>query len=127
VSDITADFQRLAEPRSAEECVKDAIGRAADATNRFLDGAAKLKYWRAFDIWYGKARHVRDFEKQAIVAALIEKKRLETRNEFHELKTRLAILESRLLQVDSDFYRETADQIGQQVRGAGGLDRAGNR
>jgi hypothetical protein len=119
VSDTTADLRALADPRSVEETIKDAIARAAER--------AGLAYWRAFDIWYGKARYVRDFEKEAIVKALIEKKRLETRNELHELKTRLAVLERRLLQVDSDFHCENADQIRQQVRGAGGLDRAGNR
>lgn len=116
MSEAAVAIKKLSEPREAGEPVKVAIERAARL--------AKLSYWRAYDIWYGKARYVRDFEKQAIVSALIEKKRLETRNEFHELKTRLAILERRLLQVDEDFHRENADQIRQQVRGAGGLDRA---
>lgn len=111
MSDPTADLKALAEPRSVEENIKDAITRAA--------GAAKLSYWRAFDIWYGKARYVRDFEKEAIVSALIEKKRLETRNEVHDLRRRLEILESRLARVDADFHREEIGALRQQVCGLG--------
>lgn len=111
MSDVTADLKALADPRSADEAIKDAIARAAHA--------AKLKYWRAFDIWYGKARYIRDFEKEAIVSALIEKKRLETRNEVHDLRRRLEILESRLARVDEDFHREEIGALRQQVRGLG--------
>ncbi len=119
MNDLAIDLRALAAPISRDEKIMVAIERAARH--------AGMPIWRTFNIWYGKATLIRPEERAAIAAALAEKLRLETRNEFHELKTRLAILESRLLQVDSDFHRETADQIRQQVRGAGGLDRAGNR
>jgi hypothetical protein len=117
VSDITtAQLHALAEPRSADEYIKNAIVRAGKA--------AGLDYWRAFDIWYGKARRVRDFERKAVAAAL-EKKTMEAaRNEFHELKTRLAILESRLNQIDSDFHSPAIDAAREQMRRLGAVDRA---
>lgn len=111
MTDLTAALRELSEPRPGGEYVKTAIDRAARL--------AALPYWRAFDIWYGKARHVRDFEREQVAAALAEKKRLETRNEVHDLRRRLEILESRLTQVDEDFHRETISQMRQQVRGLG--------
>lgn len=111
MTDITAQLQALAGPRPGGEFVKTAIARAAKL--------AGLDYWRAYDIWYGKARCVRDFEREAVSAALTEKNRLETRNEVRDLRTRLAILESRLARIDPDFHCEEIGQIGRQVRGLG--------
>ena len=111
MSDITAQLHALAEPRPGGEYVKTAIDRAAKL--------AGLEYWRAFDIWYGKARLVRDFEREAVSAALTEKNRLETRNEVRTLRTRLEILESRLAQIDPDFHCEEIGALRQQVRGLG--------
>lgn len=119
MNDLAIDLRALAAPISRDEKIMIAIERAARR--------AGMPIWRTFNIWYGKATSITAEERAAVVAALAEKKRLETRNEFHELKTRFAILESRLLQVDQDFHRETADQIRQQVRGPGGSDRTGNR
>ena len=116
MNEIAVQLRELSEPWEMGDKIKAAIDRAARRSG--------LSYWRTFDLWYGKARRIEQYEINAVVAELAEKKRQETRNEFHELKTRLAILESRLLQVDSDFHRETADQIGRQVRGARGVDRA---
>lgn len=115
MTDITAQLHALAEPRSADEYIKNAIARAANA--------AGFRYSRAFDIWYGKARRVRDFEREAVAAALGKKTMEAARNEFHELKTRLAILESRLNQIDPDFHRPTLDAAWAQMRGLGALDR----
>src|SRR5262245_53328414 len=96
---IAQSLRELAEPWPSGSKVKSAIDRAAQA--------AGLTYWRAFDIWYGKARQIRDFEIEAVATALEKKQREAARNEFHELKTRLAILESRLNQIDPDFHRPT--------------------
>lgn len=119
LTDISAALRELSEPWEMGDRIKAAIDRAARR--------AGLSYWRTFDIWYGKARRIEDYEIKAVVAALAEKKRMETRNELHNLKTRLALLESHLLQVDADFHRETIDQVRQQGRQLGTLDRAGNR
>ena len=110
MSDITKQLQALG-AIGAGEYVKTAIERAGKL--------AGLPYWRAFDIWYGKARCVRDFEREAVAAALTEKNRMETRNEVRDLRTRLEILESRLTQIDPDFHREDISAIGRQVRGLG--------
>lgn len=111
MSDITKQLHALAEPRPGGEYVKTAIQRAAKL--------AGLEYWRAFDIWYGKARLVRDFEREAVSVALKQKNRLETRNEVRDLRTRLAILESRLTRIDPDFHSEEISALGKQVRGLG--------
>lgn len=111
MTDIAAQLQALAEPRPGGEYVKTAIDRAAK-----LSG---LDYWRAFDIWYRKARCVRDFECDAVSAALTKKNRLETRNEVRDLRTRLAILESRLARIDPDFHCEEIGALRGQVRGLG--------
>lgn len=117
--DTATALRELAEPRSPDEFIKNAIERAA---NR-----AGLAYWRAFDIWYGKARQVRDFEIKAVFAALEKKQREAARNEFHELKTRLAILEGRLHQIDPDFHSPTIDQAREQMRGLGAVARPRTR
>lgn len=114
MTDIAASLRDLAgEPLRPVEA---AIVRAARA--------AGLDYWRTFDLWYRKARRVEDYERDAVAAALDKKRREAARNEFHELKTRLAILESRLARVDEDFHREDTAQIRQQIRGLGRSDRA---
>ncbi len=119
MSEIITQLRELSEPWPSGSKIKAAIERAARA--------AGLPYWRTFDIWYGKARVIRDFECQAVAAALDRKRREAARNEFHELRTRLAILESRLNQIDPDFHRPTIDQAREQMRGLGALDSSGNR
>jgi uncharacterized sporulation protein YeaH/YhbH (DUF444 family) len=111
MTDISLSLRELAEPWSPGDRVKAAIDRAAKR--------ARLPYWRAFDIWYGKARRIEQHEIDAVVAALADKKRMETRNEVRDLRKRLEILESRLTQVDEDFHRETISAVRQQVRGLG--------
>ncbi|GAC1573017.1 MAG: hypothetical protein NVS3B5_02290 [Sphingomicrobium sp.] len=119
MSDAAEMLRELSEPWPSGEYVKSAIGRAARL--------ARLGYWRAFDIWYGKARRVEPFEIEQISTALRIKNERAARNELHELKSRLAVLEARLNAGDADFYRPATDQIGKQLRphGRGGraLDR----
>ncbi len=111
MSDIAGQLRELSEPRSGGEFVKTAIDRAAKL--------AALPYWRAFDIWYGKAKLVRDFEREAVAAALDKKRREAARNELYELRTRLTRLESLLAQSDPDFHRESLAQVRGQIRTLG--------
>lgn len=83
-----AHLKELSEPWAAGERVKTAIARAAHL--------AGLSYWRAFDIWYGKARRVEQFERERIFKALAEKRSLAAQNELHDLKLRLLKLEAQL-------------------------------
>lgn len=119
IRDLANDLRELAAPITRSEKISVAIERAAR-----LSG---LEPWRAFNIWYGKAKRVEEAERQAVKVALAKKQREAARNEFHELKTRLAILESRLNQIDPDFHRPEIDAAREQMRGSGLLDRAGNR
>ncbi len=112
--DVIAALQELAEPYPPGDKVKAAIARAA---KRILVPSQRgklepLSYWRAFDIWYGKARRIEKYERAAIVEAVEKKRREATRNELHELKLRLARLESRLVQTDEDFHREDIAAFG---------------
>jgi hypothetical protein len=111
VTDVSVALRELSEPRASGEPVKAAIARAAKRSG--------LSYWRAFDIWYGKARRIEPNEATQVETALVEKNRVETRNEVRDLRKRLEILESRLAQVDEDFHRETLAALGAQVRGLG--------
>lgn len=109
---LLADLlKELAAPISRDEKVEAAIARAAR-----LSG---IPYNRVFNIWYGKARWGDTHEHDAVVRAVDEKRRREARNELHELKTRIAIMESRLNQMDADFYRETIDELRLSLRPTG--------
>jgi hypothetical protein len=111
-------LRELAEPWTVGDRVKAAIDRAARRCG--------LSYWRAFDIWYGKARRVEDAERARIAEALETKRTRAARNEFHELKKRLAILESRLNQIDPDFHSPDVAAAREQVRRLGRVDRSGD-
>lgn len=100
-------LRELSEPWAPGDRVKAAIQRAAR-----LSG---LSYWRCFDLWYDKARRVDPQEIKAIADALARKREREAGNELQELRTRLAKLESRLSQVDEDFYRPTIDWFGRMA------------
>lgn len=97
MTSVSAALRELAEPWVGGERVKVAIDRAARK--------AGLQFWRAYDLWYEKARCVQPFEITQIEAALAKKRESEARNELHELRLRLAKLESALLTTDEDFYR----------------------
>lgn len=101
-------LRELADPRPGGDPVKSAIDRAARRCG--------LTYWRAFDIWYRKARRIEEFESDAIAAAVVKRRRELARNEFHELRIRLARLESMLAQSDPDFHRHTIERVRGQLR-----------
>lgn len=110
---LASDLLReLSLPRPPGEYVKRAIERASLL--------ARLDYWRGFDIWYRKARRVEEYELDQIREALRIKNEKAARNELHELKTRLAILEARLNAGDSDFYSPHLDGLRSQAAGIGG-------
>lgn len=115
MNETTTQLRQLAEPWAGGEKIKVVIGRAAKR--------AGLGYWRAFDIWYGKARRVEDFERDAIAEALERKQREAARNELHELRARLERLESLLVQSDPDFHRPSIDAARGQVRTIHGIRR----
>ena len=71
--EASTGLRELAEPVMSGDRVKRQIERAARA--------AGLSYWRAFDIWYGKARRVDAQELEAIRAA----KARRSEEQAHEL------------------------------------------
>jgi hypothetical protein len=108
--EMAAALRELAEPRAPRD-LKAAIARAARASG--------LHYWRAFDIWYRKARRIDAHEAAQINEALRIKREKAVANEYHDLKTRLAKLESALLIQDNpNVRREASGPAGFGVRRA---------
>jgi hypothetical protein len=107
-SDFSAALKELAEPYPAGDRFKAAINRSARL--------AHLDYWRAFNIWYGKARRIDAHEAFQITEALRIKREKAAQNELQELRTRLAKLESAIVQNHSDFSRADLDPAGAAVR-----------
>lgn len=105
---IQEDIRSLGAWDRRVEKIPEAIKRAAKR--------ADLDYWRAFDIWYGKARRVSDDERQKIAVALQQKNEQDARHELHDLKLRILRLEATLRTQDADFHRPALDHIGQALR-----------
>lgn len=107
-------LRELAEPRAGGEFVKTTIDRVSKLS--------RLGYWRAFDLWYKKARTVEEYELDQIREALRIKNEKAARNELHQAKLILARLEARLNAGDADFYRADIDGLRAQIPGMGGSD-----
>lgn len=116
IDDAAEMLRELSEPAPYGDKVKRAIDRAAHA--------AGLSYWRAFDLWYRKARRVEDFEIFQLNEALRIKRERAAANELHDLKTRIARLEATLATRSTNSRREAVDRTGIPLRGVGGMDRA---
>ena len=85
----------------------------------------RLEYWRAWDIWYRKARRIEAHEMQQIAEALLIKQEKAARNELHELKLRLAKLEATLNAGDADFHSPAVDYARDVLRQNSGEARSG--
>ncbi|HEX7881937.1 MAG TPA: hypothetical protein VF499_04275 [Afipia sp.] len=110
-SQFSEALQELSRPWPEGDKIKRAIERAAKA--------AGLRYWRAFDIWYGKARRIDAHEAAQIEEALRLKREKAVANEYYELKARLAKIESALLvQGNPNVHRETSHPAGSTLRRA---------
>jgi len=109
-------LKELAEPRPSGEYIKRAIERAA--------AAAGLHYWRAFDIWYCKARRIDAHEADQIEAALSQKREEEARNELHDLRTRLLKMESRIAAEAADRGSTRPRVTRSSVPGRGSMGRS---
>lgn len=101
-SEFSEALRELSEPWVPGDRVKAAIARAAR-----LSG---LSYWRAFDIWYRKARRIDAHEAAQISEALRIKREKAVANEYFDLKTRLAKLESLLVQTNPNVHRASSDR-----------------
>ena len=111
----SAALRELAEPRPSGEYIKRAIERVASATG--------MHYWRAFDIWYGKARRIDAHEAEQIEQALQNKREEEVRNEIHDLRTRLLKMESRIAAEAAHSRGQHAASSRNGLRGSGGMGR----
>lgn len=101
-------LRELSEPRPDDEYVKDTIARVAKLT--------KLNYWRAFDLWYGKGIPARPDEIEKIADAIKAKNEKDAANEIHNLKIRIARIESLLAAGDAHFHSPSIDAAREMVR-----------
>lgn len=111
--DASRMIQALAEPRIDGESKKQALERVA----RHLG----FSYWRAFDIWYGKARRIEDHEYTALAEATHKKNSKDIRHELQDLRIRIARLESTLNSGDAEFHSPTLDALGAESRRLSGV------
>ena len=89
MSDAALMLRELSYPWEPDEKIKVVI----DRTSRLC----RLNYWRTFDIWYRKARRIDAHEAAQINEALRIKREKAVANEYHDLRARLAKLESALV------------------------------
>jgi hypothetical protein len=111
VTDASNLLHELAAPQDRGETMKEILERTARA--------AKLAYWRTYDLWYEKARRVEPAEIDQIREALRIKNERAAANELNELKYRLAKLEAYFSSGDADFHRPSIDFARETVRRAG--------
>lgn len=100
--DVSRRLRALAEPRPVGDRVKVAISRAARA--------AGLPYWRAYDVWYGKARRIHADEIQAIRAAELARSKGASR-ELYALARDFEALAERASRVDPEMVGPWADAM----------------
>lgn len=108
MNEITARFRQLAEPVARGEKLPVIVGRAGREVG--------MGYSRAFETWYGRSK-LTDEEIARIETALEAKQARDDRNELRQLRRRLEILESRLLQTDAEFHRENVAALRPSLRG----------
>jgi hypothetical protein len=116
MADAALMLRELSLPWAPGERIKSVL----DRTSRL----ARLTYWRTYDIWYGKARRIEPFEIDQIKEALRIKNEKTARNEFHDIKLRLAKLEASLAAGDADFHSPSIDYASDFTRQFGGSRRA---
>ncbi|MCJ2051199.1 hypothetical protein [Methylobacterium sp. J-070] len=111
-------LRELARPFLSGDRVKAQIGRAARRSG--------LTYWRAFDVWYGKARRIEAAEIEAIRAARATRAQEEARDEYSILLARIAACEAALGLPAADVAGTRDHAPGGTARGVDRpLDRAG--
>lgn len=107
--DAQKAMRELSKPHGDGEKIPEIISRCARLTG--------FCYSRCFEIYYGRSRRIDAAELARIEEALARKNRLDARNELSDLRLRLMRLETRLLQTDEEFHRETIGLVGAQARG----------
>jgi len=115
VAEATQMLRELAKPMAYGEPIKLVIERTSNIV--------RISYWRTFDLWYGKARRVEDYEYEKIKTALRIKRESAARNELHDIKVRIAVIEARLRAGDADFHRLDIDFAREVLDGPRGSGR----
>lgn len=101
-------LRELSKPRPDGEKMTVTIERTARMVG--------LEFSRCYEIWYRRARRIEPEEVARIGDALDKKTARDARNEFQELRLRLARLESLLVQTDAEFHRENLGSLREGLR-----------
>lgn len=115
VLEAAEGLRELARPVGSDDRVKSQIGRAARR--------AGLSYWRAFDLWYRKARRVEAVEIEAIRAARAARSRERSDElaclaaDFEALAERVSRLAARPGGSDADALRALAGRSRRLAQG----------
>ena len=118
VAQAQADLRKLGGELLPGEKIGIVIGRVAVA--------AGLKYSRAFELWYGKARRVESYEREQIREALAKLELRWLENELHDWRMALARMETKAAALRADMDRPRVDLLGHEVRGRGRRARPSN-
>jgi hypothetical protein len=90
-----------------------------EKTGAIIDRCARLaglSYYRAYEIYYGRARRIEPEEIARISEALKQKNSKDARNELSELRLRLTRLETILVLSDEGFHRENLGPVRDALR-----------
>lgn len=107
--EVSDGLRFLAGPMRDGDKVKSRIARAARA--------AGLSYWRAFDLWYGRARAIKAQELEAVRAAKARRSQEDSDDlaaiaqDFEELAERVARLASSSDWEGADRMRSIAGRL----------------
>ncbi len=125
MSEKWSEKAEMSDVAFASKRIKEVVPRAHRPVKEWISVTAIRLRWpfmRTKGVWYGEARHIRAHEMADLLAAK-NRKLNEARNEYQELKDRIARLETAVAVADEDFSRPFVDALRYARRG---MDRTGD-
>ena len=129
MSDKSSEQSEMSDAALAAQLLRGVVTVDAGATikERIVKTSRALGwvYSRTRDVWYEQARRIDAHEMDALRAAVRQRELEEAKREYRELDARLARLEAAVALANPTLDREALDLLQQEIRGPGGVDRAG--
>lgn len=107
VSEMQAGLRTIAEPVHAGESVKALINKAARRTG--------FEYWRAREIWYGRARRIDASELEIVRACLRKQEKASLNAEMAAMHARVSRLEALFTTQDPEFFGPDVSAVREQL------------
>lgn len=127
--DKSSERTEMSDVAEASALVREVVAVDAGCTvgRRILQTARKLgwSYSRTRDVWYEQARRIDAREMDALRAAKRKREIEEASREYRELEARITALEAALAVANPTLDRQALDVVLKEIRGPGGVDRAG--